>query len=772
MKLMRGIFITGKMIIKTNKSQIATIIVFIIAVMFIFTLVSLNLGKIAQEKTAIDNVADSVGLNLASQLGSMANAIKNQMKIYGSSLTGNCDLNWKLILGVVLIVAAIIAAIVTGGVSLTIVGVALTGLIFTAEGATMQFMAANPQAVEAVKLKFRNLSALQQIIEMPIQGVLFSVNSDPGWTTDVYDMDRDGDYADRIPRFLKWYNLRLNTFPGVGRLVDGFLTQGFPAEGMPYSLFRDTLNQERFYRDLDENWMVRPGEDAISWWIDYNGEDTPADGLREFKMVPWMRDELPQLLSKMREYGYGINVRLDSNGVILGIDDGSPNFYEGSATYGRTVREDGGVEYDYTGLGALGSLISEIVEFEQLIIRGLSDIDRDAAVQGLDAWAPLLRNNTNEDWYNRLQNLKMRLAELRNKLSEREGQIHNCVEPCWWYSWDCLGSALCRRVGSACQWVEVCDATDPDTGACTSSHQEPIAWQACCGAVQRCGLLCGSGQCPPPLSDYDGNPINRCQTPLGGEKYCCVVTDLEPYNRPTKGCFDNIVEVYPNTGGIKHNALTILDNFIADISQVQTLIDYFSTQIKDVQNRTYDEFHEAFYLWQDKIGGVTSQRETISHIVYARIEDIDPGAGFELPHVAQTSQWKWGILPQICMTVKNGEGRFRLTVARFDENPKGRGLLNRFWRLVSSRGVISPSDKALIEQEAANYTNQLERNIYYQVPDGAKATLKNILQRSGIVTKIEVNYGPGETPEPPATVPAARRNRDIYIVRTSSNMNM
>lgn len=768
MSVPKVIFITGKMIIKTNKSQIATIIVFIIAVMFIFTLVSLNLGKIAQEKTAIDNVADSVGLNLASQLGSMANAIKNQLEIYGSSVTGNCDLNWKLMLGVLLIIAAIAGAIFSFGSTLTLIGLAVTGLIFTAEGATMQFMAANPQAVDAVRLKFRNLSGLQQIIEMPIQGVLFSVNSDPGWTTDVYDMDRDNDKTDRIPRFLKWYNLRLNTFPGVGRLVDGFLTQGFPAEGMPYSLFRDTLNQERFYRDLDENWMVRPGEDAISWWIDYNGEDTPADGLREFRMVTWLRDELPQLLTKMREYGYGINVRLDSNGVILGIDDGSPNFYEGSATYGRTVREDGGVEYDYTGLGALGNLISEIVEFEQLIIRGLSDIDRDAAVQGLDAWAPLLRNNTNEDWYNRLQNLKMRLAELRNKLSEREGQIHSCVQECKWRQrgcWDdnCEGKASKDCAWDPCCWTYPCGTEEEPADCCAGCFTK---WNGCCGPWIYCGVLC---------EDTNGcRPIAQCSTPLGGSRWCCYIRDLEPY--PTwiqaRACNDNIVEVYPNTGGIKHNALTILDRFIADISQVQTLIDYFSTQIKDVQNRTYDEFHEAFYLWQDKIGGVTSQRETISHIVYARIEDIDPEAGFELPHATQTSSWKWGFLPQICMTVKNGEGRFRITVARFDENPAGRGLLNRFWRLVSSRGELTPSEKNLVEQEAANYTTQLESNIYYQVPDGAKATLKNILQRSGIVTKIQVNYGPGDTPEPPATVSAARRNRDIYIVRTSSNMNM
>lgn len=230
------------MISRTNQSQIATIIVFIIAVMFIFTLLSLNLGKIAQKKTALDNVADSVGLNLASQLGSMANALKNQLEIYGTSLE-SCNLNWKLILGIVLIVAAIVGAVFSGGVSLLLINVALAGALLTVQGLTMQFMAANPQAVGQLQLKFKNLSALQQVIEMPIQGVLFNVNEDPGWVTDVYDMDRDNDHTDRIPRFLKWYNLRLNALPDVGGIVDGFLTLGFP--GIRYSLFKDALGNER-----------------------------------------------------------------------------------------------------------------------------------------------------------------------------------------------------------------------------------------------------------------------------------------------------------------------------------------------------------------------------------------------------------------------------------------------------------------------------------------------------------------------------------------------
>jgi len=258
---------------------------------------------------------------------------------------------------------------------------------------------------------------------------------------------------------------------------------------------------------------------------------------------------------------------------------------------------------------------------------------------------------------------------------------------------------------------------------------------------------------------------------------CCSIVPLEP------GCLNNIIDNSPI-----HHALTVLQGIIDDINQVQALINSLYTQLKDVQARTYDMAHEAFYLWQDYLGGAAPTRQLVNHIVYARIEDINPrpkasgGDGFELPHMDTKSRWKWGVVPQICLTVDKATGSFRLTVGRYDENPAAQGLLGRFWNLLFSKGPLTAAERASVNQIAARYKSDLAQNIYYEVgglPDATyaatKALLRNIIASRGIVTKIKVNYGPGYTPNPgppPESVSAADRNQDIYIIGTSSDMNM
>lgn len=286
-----------------------------------------------------------------------------------------------------------------------------------------------------------------------------------------------------------------------------------------------------------------------------------------------------------------------------------------------------------------------------------------------------------------------------------------------------------------------------------------------------CGVLCDDAHCKPTYS---------CPTPLpaplgsGNSIWCCNVRPLEQ-----AGCWNNKIE---NWNG--RNAIFVLQGIINEINQVQALINSFSNQIKDAQARTYDMAHEAFYLWQDYLGGTSSARQKVNHIVYARIEDLNPrpssqgGDGFELPHIDSKSSWKWGFIPQVCVTVDRGSGTFRLTVARFDENPVGTGLLDRFWSLLFSKGALTAAEKVLVNQIAARYQSDLAQNKYYEVgglpivSSLTKALLRNIIDSRGIVTKIKVNYGPGETQENQSSVSAARRNRDIYIINASSDMNM
>ncbi len=716
------------MIKKRTTSQIATIVVFMIAVIFLFTLISINISKVSQKKTAIDNIADSVGLQLASQLGSMANALKHEMEIYGSK-NENCEWNWQLTigLGLLALVVIVLSVISFGGftvpgiVIMTLASTALGGATLFAVGVTQQYIATKPGAVKEMEIKFQTLSALQQVIERPIQGVLFALVDDPTWTPDEYDIDQDdetGAYGgggnivgDRVPRFFKWYNLRLNSLPRLGDEVKNFYNEGFWDGG--YSFFIDDNGEQRFFIDEDENLIVKKGKDAVRWWIDYDG-----DGPRDLKLVPWLRDDFRGMLTKMREHGYGINVSLDDEGNIT-IEPGG-----------------GGTEYFETN--ALEEWIDRIEEFEDFVVRALYNLDYDSAVQGIDTWLSVLKNNEEQDWSRRLKNWEARFETLIAILKTRKSDIHECVEACGRNEWDCCGGdgPCCRQ-------------------RCNEYGCWCVQWMGCCGAWRDCGQLCNDPHCPPQIT---------CDTPTGGSMNCCDSGfPLEPY------CANNIIEVYNG-----YNAITVLEKFWYDVIRVRALIETLYKRVKDIEAESYDVMHEAFYLWVDKVGGASSEGQEVAHIAYAKIEGLDPGAGFDIPHMAQPrTEFNWyGV--SICYSVASAEGDFTLSVARFDEDTAKKGPLSRLWRFRFGHPKDEGFDSLIegtLHQVATQFQDDIAKNKYAKIDDEAtKNLLRTILNSFGMVSRVNVHYGPGVTEKDQASVPAEQRNEDIYIKETFSNL--
>ena len=729
--------------LKNSNSQIATIITFIVAVLFLFTLISINIGRIAQKKTNIDNIADSVGLSLASQLGSIGNALKHAMEIWGGS-AWNCDWNWKLILGGIFVVAGIVGAIFgQGWVAALGFSLLMSGALLTTQGATMQYMAANPSAVEEIKIKFSALSDLQKIIESPIQGVMLSLADDPAYTADVFDMDRDGDTTDDIPRAIKWYNLRLNHFLntlGMDTTINSFIND----------LFQKLAPQRRFIINEDPDTLtVRKGVDSVRWQIDADG-----DGTRELQVVPWIRDTLSNLLKTIRDYGYGINVRVTGDDINE-INDTATYKYEGDATYTVTPTADGVNEYDFNQLGALGNLIGEIEEFENTIPRGLWDIDYESAVSSVGSWLGILYNSAHEDWYTRLGNLRTRVSDLRTKLAQRRGQIHNCVLNCGRNELACLNTALCKSIGFECDWFCWPPGCAGDPSVCWDGGCIPIKWQGCCGTWRNCGQLCGDAACPPAYA---------CTLPLSGTTTnCCNVTPLESVSGCRSAPYSNIITT--------SNVLTILNSFINDIDSLRTLITGFYNRVKAIERLSYAQMREAFYLWSDFVGGVTSTKEKLNHVIFVRVACLkDPGTGFIMPHIRQKSSWKWGFIPQICIGVDNADGDFWLTVARFDESPiHSAPLLTRFRNFLFSKLGYSAGERTLLDNETTMLQNNLTANRYVDVIN--KTGLRNLLNSRGIVTRVNFNYGPGRTEEDQTTVSAADENRQIYIRGTYSSID-
>ncbi|MDP3732460.1 MAG: hypothetical protein Q8R31_05540, partial [Candidatus Omnitrophota bacterium] len=663
------------MLKKIRKAQITTIFVFITAVLFLFALISINLSRIAQKKTAISNIADSVGLRLASQLGSMANALKTENKIYGASQE-SCVINKELVEGGLLMLGGAFVVPfnpLAGGVLIA------GGIGFLFSAAKQSFTASKLGEQEEARLRFKAMSAYQQSVEMPINGVLFALVDDPALVKDKFDLDRDKDTEDYIPRFSKWYISRLNAFEQLGNLVKDFHKNFFHSASDNPGIYRFNFKEDEATKMVMKRGKGEDPErppDSRGWWVDW-WVDENNDGDRELKLVPWFNIELKGMLDKMRGYGYGINAMMDEKGKIT-IDDTGTRQYESEE----------------------GQIISRwIGELEQLqnLARDLHDIDFDTLVQGVDMWVPLLKNEKNEDWYTRLTNLDNLAWGLREKLRDRRGDIGRCVATCGQRSYSCCGGN-----GPCCKW-----------GTCEGEGCEPpcIQTMGCCGVWVGCGQLCNDRHC---------RPTNMCNTPLGGSRYCCDITNLEPYNNPAKGCYDNIIDVYPNTGGIRHNAETVLNKLIDDLLQLRTRISSFSQTVKEINQKTYDNMHEAFYIWSDYVGGATSQKQEVGHIVYAKVEGLDPSQGFALPRPNQRETIEWEKMPifipgapapvtisvpvpKTCVSVLNATGEFTLTVARWDEDTSKTGPLSKFWRFRFSKPGVPEDYVKIVHEEAKRF---------------------------------------------------------------------
>jgi hypothetical protein len=759
---------------KGNKSQIATIIVFIIAVIFLFAVFSINMSMMAQKKTHLDNIVDSVGLQLASQFASMGHGLKQQLGIYGTDIE-KCDPNWDLIIGIGLIIGAAICAIASFGTSLPLSGqiaaigiiLAVEGTLFGTSGANKQYIANNPGALQALQLKFQNLSTLQQITEMPIESSIFQLIDDPATVTDTLDMDRDHDTTDQIPRSFKWYILRLNSFTRVGNLVRDFLspTLNYPgyngSPGLNFSFFKGSEGEPRFYFQINpNNFMAEPDDPAITgnetahWMIDSDNNDT-----RDLWIASYLRNDLSALLIEIRTYGYGLNVNIDSAGRILNITDTATSPYE--------------------AIG-LPAMINEIEQFESSVVRSLRNMDFDTAVWVLDAWLPVLRSNAGEDWHTRLGTLLNRVTELRDRLEGRIGQIHDCVSNCkrkWISCWK--GPKTPVWCTPKCKKCADCDISVIPP-KCLQWHYYTCRWISCDGpfaAWQNCGTGCG-GIC---------SPTHVCTTPLpdsGGSttSHCCeIAPTLEPDCTNSNSLSrNNIIRTYNG-----YDAIIILNSLIDDIVELRSVIQAFQSDIVAVQLKSYADMHEAYYVWEDFIGGQTGNKQPILHIAYVNVESLpNTTSGFTVPHF-NIPHGEWLVwnppfpipippipYPAICYGVGDATGRFRLTVARFDDNSRDTGPLSKFWRFIFGRGSITMLQRQLLQTFALQYKIGINSNTYIPLNAWQKSICRNILIKNGMGTRTTFHYGPGRTYDPNTAAfpgPASERNRDTYIESTTSS---
>lgn len=484
--------------IMPESSQIATILTLVMAVIFLFIVITINIGNIAQEKTMLSNVSDNAALLLASMLGSLSNGLRMKLGLWGTK-DKECDFDWLLV-KIIAAVGALIVSILliaAGGIGIPgTIGATLSiiGLIAGAAGSAALFVGGvitavqEPGSFKQAELQFRNMTFEERIKEQGIQLSLYSLVGDPnkncvdkpcfptgggdpalyGGCSDPQDLDMDGDKTDCISCFAYWYTERLESLPRKGDVVQAIYDALFfnprlleegkapPNSGVKLPRIYVKRNEETwkadsygFWIDTNNNQLADPDESADPQrkghlTMDstaYTDDPHNAAGVvykHDIYFVDWLEQRFIPLVKRLHEYGYGLSPDLD-----------------------KTLKD---IEFLISGEESRQK--GEIKEFEDGVAE-LYGTDFDSRLQSFEEWMAVFYNGTKEqDWSDRMQEWINKIEGWIVLLEEKRDRINDDLEKC-----SASGPYECGR-------------GDKNKDACCVSHCE-----------------CHCEPCPPPDDD-------------------------------------------------------------------------------------------------------------------------------------------------------------------------------------------------------------------------------------------------------------------------------
>ncbi len=498
------------MVVNKIKSQIATILTLVMAAIFLFIVITINIGNITQEKTMLSNASDGAALLLASSLGSLGNALRTKMGLFENAMK-KCDWDVKflgeLIAAVILTIAALAAAVPSGSASLwAVVGYwaliigAAASLGVTSFG-MYNSLVAEPGVFKQAELKFQSMTLEQRMKEKAIQFALIGAVSDPnkfckdgkcgdpkehGGCWDPTDLDMNGDFTNCITCFSKWYNDRLIALPRVGDIVTRLYMAifGIGADGI------HPPNPLIYVWEDPETWKAKTYTTDFLWWHHVNFVECGfwIDTIN-YGMVDPKREFIGPPLDPFQGSLKGLDIasddRHDTRGVVYAHDIYFNEWVTGRnfltlladlITYGYGIGKDDDI---YRPIYDAYKLSSEINDFQNDLSK-IYGVSYDSRVEAFDQWFPLFYNGDpdpkKQDWYKRMQ-----------------GWLDIIEGPNGWIS------TLTSRRDRINTDFDNCSAPGPYTcGACGSDH-----WCA-----SHC--VCNCDPCPP-SEDGDAGP-----SPEGG----------------------------------------------------------------------------------------------------------------------------------------------------------------------------------------------------------------------------------------------------------------
>lgn len=365
-----------------QQAQVATLITLIIAAIFLFMAISINIGKVSTKKTNLSNATDTASLQFASSLGSYARYLS---KTFLKGKAKICKFSWSMFW----------KSFMWGG---------LVGLIVTAitggKGAAAGIFGgpsvyAEASAWNKITREFKKMSKKMQVKEGVILTAWFKSVDDPNLIADIHDADEDGQTDDLVPKFLDFYfNERLlwiknKYLPTLTQIVEDFIPKVKYFDEQAWA-FRDYLYQKvsDFENYLDEKFIpllqqLEACNYKVSFW---DSEDE----------VPLECDELyPPDVCQQYEEGCGDTDDEESDVDDVDKDCISCNLYE---EYLKNFPHD-----------PLDTLIFEIEDFHKFaygeydeegdFVEGLYKQEITDLVNTIDIWHPLLyeEKTTDED---------------------------------------------------------------------------------------------------------------------------------------------------------------------------------------------------------------------------------------------------------------------------------------------------------------------------------------------------------------------------------------
>ncbi len=258
---------------RQNSGQAAIIFILIIAIIFLFIAITVNVSKVAELKNTVSFVAEGAATDLAAKLGSYSGLLKEK----GESAEG-WDLGYvvKEIIGVGLT----IGGIATGNPALI-----KTGVIMIGTGAVNQVLVGLDVGLVNRKLAEAGMDLKGQLREQAIQYALTRVVDDPKMVQDLYDIDEDGDTEEQVSRFAVKYlartnnivaELKSNGFELFLSYLNGFQPplQGFGDEMVDFSGFLEGEFVLLLQELKDQGFIVSFWEEGVDW--DKMGDENPA----------------------------------------------------------------------------------------------------------------------------------------------------------------------------------------------------------------------------------------------------------------------------------------------------------------------------------------------------------------------------------------------------------------------------------------------------------------------------------------------------------------